>query len=404
MYRLSMLCSILLLFFGVRAGAQSGTDEGVLVESNNRFAFEVYQRLSAEPGNLVFAPYSISQLMAMVYAGAQANTADEIASVLHFDLPEAALHEQFGALLRALQAANQPEAGVTLRLVNGLWPQQGFDFAAEFMQLMLESYASEVQALDYASDPEGARQRINEAIGEQTEGKIPELLPPSSILPLTRMVLTNALYFKGNWALAFNPDATRPQAFRLADGSEREVPMMRAKRRMAGTNDGEIVAALLPYAGERLAMLLLTSAVDEPLDVLEERLNAELLREVLAGLTIEESHLVLPTWEGRTPTDLKVLLHAMGVQDAFDIERADFSGMTGARDLYISSAFHEAYILVNESGTEAAAASAAVMTLRSAPPPSAPPRELVFDRPFVYLILDQQTGAILFVGRLSEPQ
>ena len=369
--------------------------------STNAFAVDLYGRLSGDDGNLFFSPSSLAIALAMTYAGAREETAAEMATVLHLPDRGDAVH----AAWAELQAAWTPGEGAAHRLevANRLWPQVGFDLQRAYVELIRDRYDGGLQPLDFAHDTEGARRTINAWVEERTEEKIKDLLPVGSLEPFTRLVLTNAVYFLGDWEHAFASRSTHDASFRLPDGESVQVPMMRQVERFKlGVHDGLRVLEL-PYAGDELSMYVLLPDAPDGLPDLERRLDAATLEAWLAEAPVERVRCLLPKWRVTASFDLGKVLAAMGMSAAFDGACADFSGMTGHKDLVIDRVIHKAYVDVDEEGTEAAAATAVTMKLTSVSH-EPPPVEFICDHPFLYLIRHRETGAILFLGRLADPR
>jgi len=379
----------------------------VLVKSgNNAFALDLYGKLSEQEGNLFFSPYSISTALAMTYAGARGNTAAQMAEVMHFNLPQEWLHPAFGTLILYLQVRQQQEGGYELAVANALWGQKGYPWLNEFLELTRENYGAglRLQEVDFAGDTEGARQTINDWVEEETREKILELLQEGDINVETALVLTNAIYFKGDWASRFKENRTRPGPFTLSDGSKVEVPMMHQTEEFGYMETDGLQALELPYAGEELSMLVLLPREIEGLAELEESLTVVKLDEWLGALREREVDVYLPRFKMVSRFELSEVLKALGMTDAFDPQNADFTGMMAPRDiegpLWISMVIHKAFVDVNEEGTEAAAATAVIMQGLDGPEEPAIFRA---DHPFLFLIRDNASGSILFMGRVIDP-
>jgi len=371
-----------------------------VVQGNNRFALELYARLARQPGNVIFSPYSLSTALAMTYAGAAGNTAGQMKRVLHFGLSDAALHAGFGRLARLVTAGQGP--GWQLSVANALWPKRGYRLLPNFLETLRLHYGAGLRPLDFSADPEGSRRTINAWVGRQTRGKITDLLPPRSIKPNTRLVLTNAVYFKGAWKLRFDARLTGPQTFWLAPGRGVKVPMMRHRTaRFLYGEFKDLQVLSLPYAGGRMSMVVLLPRRVDGLAGLERSLTSPALIGWLSSLRRRKVRVWLPRFKLTSRFSLKKTLSAMGMPDAFDRVRADFSGMTGGRDLMIDKVLHQAKIQVNEQGTEAAGATAVIMVPRGM---VRRPPAFRADRPFVFLIRDERTGGILFMGRVVDPR
>ena len=371
-------------------------DAAQVLRSNNQFACDLYAWLRTEQaGNLFFSPSNISTVFAMTYAGAQGQTAKEIARVLHFDLPHSRLSPAFGEFLASIRI-NQP--GCEAFGANQLWSQKGNSVLPEYRETTRMHYGAELAELDFG-EPEAARQTINHWVGQQTKGKIGELIGSGGIDAMTRLVLTSCIYFKGDWVSKFDKDATRQAPFRTNAAKQVEIPLMFQKGTFRwGAADG-VQMLELPYVGESLSMLILLPDTVDGLAGLEQKLTAKNLELWNSKLSPTEVEVYFPMLSMKHETRLGDVLQAMGMNAAFDPNEADFSGINGARDLYISAVVHQATLDVDEQGTEAAAATA-VMAMTGAPP-----KQIVFraDRPFVLLIQDRSTGAVLFLGRIVEP-
>ncbi len=367
----------------------------------NAFAVDLYREISAGDDNLFYSPSSLAAALAMTWAGARGETAAEMADVLHLPADQAAAH----AAWAALQDAWAPGEDATHRLevANRLWPQIGFDLQPSYLELVRERYDGGLQPLDFVGDLEGSRLTINAWVEDRTEEKIKDLLPPGSLVPATRLVLTNAVYFLGDWKHAFEPRATRDEDFRLPDGGTVAAPMMRQVERLNLAVHEGVRVLELPYAGEELSMFVLLPDAPDGLADLERRLDAATLETWLGGATPERVRCVLPKFSVTAGFDLAATLAKMGMPSAFAPSRADFSGLTGGKDLVIDRVIHKAFVDVDETGTEAAAATAITMKLTSVSN-EPPPVEFRADHPFLYLIRHRETGAILFLGRLTDPR
>ena len=371
------------------------------VAGNTAFAFDLYRELSAEPGNLLFSPHSVSIAMAMAWSGAVGTTADELAGALHYDLPGAQLHPAFNALDLALSSRGQGALGADgepfrLRVVNAAWAQAGYPFLAPYLDTLALHYGAGVRLVDFAEATEAARQTINGWVSEQTEARIPELLSQGAVDPSTRFVLTNAVYFNAAWEFPFDADNTAPGAFTRLDGSTVQVPLMREVETHPYAAANGWMAVELPYDGGEVAILIATA---DDFATFEAGLDEATVAAIDGALAPTYVDLRLPKFEYRTSAQLVPALSHLGVSAAFG-PGADFSAMDGTRDLVISGIIHQAFIKLDEEGTEAAAATAVVFAGTSVPPEPVAAR---FDRPFVYLIRDVATGAVLFVGRVVDP-
>ena len=382
------------------AGAMS-TDVRTVVEGNNRFALDLYARLrTGQSDNLFFSPGSLSTALAMTYAGARGQTADQMAQVLHFPLPQEKLHPAFGDLRRTWDFKGN-ERGYRLSVANRLWGQEGFDFLPGFLALTREHYGAELAQVDFSRQTEAARRRINAWVEEQTQGKIQDLIPKGVLDAMTRLVLTNAIYFKGDWTEPFRKEATQVAPFHISARQQTDVPLMYQKdefRYWAG--DGQKVLEL-PYGKGDLAMLILLPDEIEGLSALEANLTTDNLSRWQSGLRKQDVRIYLPRYKLTSQFQLGDVLKAMGMVRAFTPREADLLGMSSEQELFLSAVIHKAFVDVNEEGTEAAAATAvgvkAALAIRQ-------PMVFRADHPFVFLIRDNRTGSILFLGRLVNPR
>ncbi|MDV2481424.1 serpin family protein [Methanoculleus sp. Wushi-C6] len=390
------------------AGEGAPDDAAGVAAGNNRFALDLYRQLASDPDtggrNIFFSPYSVSSALAITAEGARGTTADEIQSVLH--LPENATLRRSG--FAAIDAGlNRGNDNYTLRAANALWAEETYPFLPEYVDAAAQWYGANATNLDFVGNPEGARQRINRWVEEQTEEKIRDLLPAGSIDALTRLVITNAIYFKGTWVEQFNANETRDAEFRVGPNETVQVRMMQRTDEEAvfGYAETDALQALeLPYAhgdGTRLSMLVLLPKGDD-LTAVEESLDAETVADLRGSLDSQRVKVYFPKFTLETEYSLPRTLAAMGMPTVFTTD-ADLSGMDGTRNLFVSDVVHKAFVDVNEEGTEAAAATGVVVKLVSAPIEDTTP---VFkaDHPFVFLIVENDSGTILFIGRVANPE
>jgi serine protease inhibitor len=379
--------------------AQS-SDLVTLVEGNTGFACDLYRQLSASEGNLFFSPYSISNALAMTYAGARGQTAAEMAQVLHFPLDPNHLHPVFAELIAALEPENT--STYELAIANRLWGQQNYGFLPEFINLTQRYYGAPLQEVDFINATENARLTINAWVEQQTHNKIQNLLPKNILDRLTRLVLTNAIYFKGTWLSPFDASETQNQPFYLSSGETIEVPTMHQMEYWNFANLDGLQLLELPYQGETLSMVILLPEQRDGLAQLEQQLTPENLQTWLSSaqeLPMYDGGPVsvwLPKFQLTSEFELEDTLSAMGMPQAFS-DTSDFSGMSGKTDLEISEVIHKAFVDVNEQGTEAAAATAVVAATRGGS------QMFRVDHPFVFLIYDRDSGSILFLGRVVNP-
>lgn len=386
-----------------RAGAEPAPIEAhvaLVVQGNNAFALDLYRNLRPSKGNLFFSPYSVATALAMTYAGARGNTAAQMVSVLQIALADNQLHPAFAALGAQMQAV-RAQGEILLKVANALWPQTRYPFLPAFLALLQEHYRVLITPVDY-TDEETARNAINAWVAANTQEKIVELIPRGSLDPLIRLVLTNAIYFKGHWASQFDPALTKPMPFAVGPDQTIEAPMMRQRRGFRyGAGDGLQVLEL-PYAGDALAMFILLPDKVDGLAAIESALTLKQLTQWLNNLQERDVEVFLPQFKISHSFKLNETLKTMGMVDAFDERHANFAGMDGNDQwLYIAAVLHKAFIDVNEEGTEAAAATAVVMKARSMPMPTPIFRA---DHPFIFLIGEKSTGSILLLGRVVHPQ
>ena len=383
--------------------AVSQSDLAALVGGNNAFSFDLYQALKGSQGNLFYSPYSISLALAMTYAGARDSTEKQMAGTLHYTLPQDRLHQAFNGLDQELSGRGQGAKGkdgqgFRLNIVNAIWGQKGYPFLAQYLDLLAEDYGTGLRTLDFRGAPDASRQTINKWVEDQTEQRIKDLIPPGAIDPLTRLVLTNAIYFNAAWANNFEKNATQPDDFHLADGSTVKVPMMHQTEHLGYAVGDGYQAVTLPYDGRELEMVVLLPDQGKFAEF-EKSLNAGKVTSIINGITPEQVALSLPSYKYESQFSLSKILAAMGMPIAFS-GQADFSGMTGNRELSISEVIHKAFVAVDESGTEAAAATAVIMRATAMP---VMPLAVTVDRPFIFLIRDIKSGSVIFVGRVMNP-
>ena len=408
----SVFIGVAMIAAGCMAAKSPTVDEesgkSMVIQGNNTFALALYARLQGEDGNLFFSPYSISTALAMTYAGARGRTAAQMADVLHFPvgtkpagLNPRQLASEFGKLIKGLNAKGK-EGAYELSVANALWGQKGYGFLTEFLQLVEKHYDSRLNQVDFVGATEKARQTINAWVEKKTNDKIKNLIPKGILDSMTRLVLTNAIYFKGNWARQFEEDRTHEAPFTLTDGQKVDVAMMNQTANFSYMETEALQGLELPYVNDELSMIVLLPKELDGLGALEKSLTLDNLSEWFGKVQKREVVVSIPKFKLTSQFSLAAVLKAMGMTDAFS-GNADFSGMNGRRDLAISAVIHKAYVDVNEEGTEAAAATAVTMRLTSMAPGPRPP---VFraDHPFLFLIRDNQSGSLLFIGRVMNPK
>jgi serpin B len=375
-----------------------------LVDGNNAFALDLYRQVGKGSDNLFFSPYSISVALAMTYAGARNETAREMARAMQFYLPDENLHAAFSYLdgrlaARGEGAQGKDDMGFRLHVVNAIWGQKGYPFLSSYLDVLARNYGAGLRLLDFQNAPEPSRVTINKWVEEQTENRIVDLIPQGAINSLTRLVLTNAVYFNAAWQYQFEEGATAPGTFYLTDGKTVAVPMMHQTESFGYWKSSDLEAIELPYDGNELSMVILLPKLEE-FETFQNGVDSQTLRNAIDGMQWTRVALAMPKFEIETSFGLNDALSAMGMVQAFEPGAADLSGMDGSRNLYITDVVHKAFVDVDESGTEAAAATAVVVGMTCVP---AEPIEVTLDRPFMFLIRDMETGTILFVGRVMNP-
>ncbi len=380
-----------------------------LTVGQRAFAFDLYQILRAEDGNLIYSPYSIAGAFALAQAGARGETAAEIASVFHF--PDGVLlHQSFSALDQSLSkpaptpepnpsGTPQPDRSFQLRIANAAWGQRGYHFESSYLDLLAEQYGAGLHVVDFA-DPTTAAGEINRWVADQTADRITDLVPPAQLNPDTRLALTNAVYFKAGWADEFValPD---PMPFTTSDSTTVEAPAITTHSDFSYAELDGVQVVSVPYAGRRISFVALMPTAGE-FDTFEDQLTQTWFDKALATLSGADVILTMPKLDYESRFGLAPALESLGVRSAFSSSSADFSGIDGTHDLFISAVIHQANITLDETGTEAAAATALIMEAGAAPP-TTQPIALTLDHPYVYVIRDDATGAPLFVGRVIDP-
>jgi len=378
-----------------------------VVDANNRFAFNLYSTLSKDPiydkGNLFFSPFSISSALAITYEGAQGTTADEIQSVFFFPKDDAARRGGFQQLFRGI---NQGNSRYILKTANALWAEKTYPFLPDYMDTAQTYYSANATNLDFRNQPEDSRITINRWVEDQTNDRIRDLIPQGIITTLTRLVITNAVYFKGTWVKQYDKNDTREDTFAVAPGNTVPIQMMERTDEDAifnYTETGRLQVLEMPYAkdgGKQLSMLVLLPKAND-LAAVEDSLTVQQLSELRNRLRSQRVKVFFPRFTLETKYSLSPVLATMGMPTAFTFH-ADLSGMDGTQNLYVREVVHQAFVDVNEEGTEAAAATAVVIELKSMQIDEQVP---VFraDHPFLFLIQDNDTGNILFLGRVMNP-
>jgi serpin B len=389
---------------GVKPEESSGGSSGVanVVEANNQFAFEYYSHLkNRETGNIFFSPFSISSALVMTYEGAREQTAKEMQSVLHFPADDNLRRTEY---LKIFNELNKKDKKYELNIANALWAQKDYQFLSDYIDTVEKYYGGKTNNLDFVKDPEGSRVTINDWVEKQTKDKIKDLIPQGVINDMTRLVLTNAIYFKGEWVKQFDKENTTDEDFRINENDSVKVPMMQRTDEEAEFNYAEnkdLQILEMPYSGEDLSMLILLPK-DDDLAKVENSLSIENLAQWKKDLKKQRVEVFVPKFKFETKYLMTEDLKAMGMPTAFGLG-ADFSGMDGKKDLFISEVIHQAFVEVNEEGTEAAAATGVVMMLGALPGEETKIPVFRADHPFIFLIQEKNSGNILFIGRVVNP-
>ncbi len=374
------------------------------VQGNNAFAFDLYQKLSVEDGNLFYSPYSISLALAMAFAGAGGETESQMAQTLHYDFGQEKLHPVFKALSDELAGRSYEDAtpeegrGLKLNVANAAWGQEGYAFLDSYLGVLSENYDGGLKTVDFINATEEARLTINDWVADQTEDRITDLIAPGVLSDMTRLVLTNAVYFNAAWEYPFSEEVTSPDQFFPENADPVEVDMMHQSEDFLYGEGQGYQAIALPYERKELSMLILLPDKDQ-FAAFESELTSGKVESILEEMARQEVILSMPKFTFKSDFSLGSTLAAMGMPNAFS-EAADFSGITGDRDLFISNVIHKSFVAVDEEGTEAAAATAVVFDTTASP---LEPAVMTIDRPFIFMIRDHQTNSILFVGRVLDP-
>ena len=398
---------LLLFSLGVNVSQETSaadikpSHDTAIVRGDNQFAVDLYSQLDREQAgkNLFFSPTSVSVALAMTAAGAHGPTQSEMANVLHLDADLAQAHAHYHRLLAQWNAVGEKRA-YQLRVANRLWGQKGYSIRPDFLALTRQQYGAEMLLLDFAQ-ADAASREINHWVEQQTNGKIKDLIPPRSLDATTRLVLTNAVYFKGDWVQPFDKRNMREEDFAVSGQGKVKVPLMHQQTKFGYAEEETFQVLELPYAGQELSMVVLLPKNADGLPELEKSLTVDTFAALMSKLHVREVNAYLPKFKLETSFGLKPTLAAMGMKRAFTGE-ADFSGISTTEALYISAVLHKAYVDVNEEGTDAAAATGVVMKAMAVRRPQPIP---VFraDHPFLFLIRDTKAGSILFMGRLTKP-
>jgi len=373
---------------------------GRTATGNNTFAFELYSKLASEQGNLFFSPYSISSAFAMTYAGAKGNTEQEIMKVMHFIGIQPVFHSEFNNLASELKSRNSKN--IEFNTANALWAQKGLNFLDDYLSITDKYYDAGLKQVDFSSSQsrDKTRKEINNWVEDQTKNKIKDLIQPGVLSPATMLVLVNAIYFYGSWDMQFAKEMTYEETFHSNDTSSFNTPFMHHKDHYKYGETDQMRMIELPYTDIDLSMMIILPKKGFQLTEIEQNLNHENYALWNSLLMKEEVRIAIPKFKMEAKYTLNKVLNEMGMTDAFS-SGADFSGITGKKELFIDKVIHKAFVEVNETGTEAAAATA-IMMEKSAHA-HGEIKSFKADHPFVFIIKDNISGTILFIGRLTDP-
>ena len=382
----------------------TGANLPMVVNSNSQFAIDLYRQINADPGteNIFVSPYSISTALAMTYAGSRSNTRKQMADVSHFNLSDENLQEGFSALQAEIKTAASDK--FRLDVANALWGEKDYHFDPAFASVINRYYGGGFHSVDFIGDAEGSRKKINQSVADSTEGNIQQLVSEGDINKLTRLVLTKAIYFKGNWATKFNARQTKDEPFTLSNAKIVNTPMMEQTGYFPFVREPGMIAVELPYAGYVLSMIVVLP--DGDINKLGDSLSAETIQRIrkkMQAQIVGKVNVFLPRFTFESRYYLEQTLTRMGMPDAFDKNNADFSGIDGGRDLYLAHVIHQARIEVDEEGSEATAATAVTTFVATAAREVSPEQTFRADRPFLFVIVHNATRSILFMGRMSNP-
>lgn len=377
------------------------------VKGNSSFAIELYGKLKERKGNLFFSPYSISSALAMTSLGAAGSTKEEMDAVFHFNKDNSALASAFSNLNQQLiTSARTPDQLPALHLANAIWLQTDFPILPTFTELLVKYFNSGVQPVDFANDPNKAREEINQWVEKQTQDKIKNLFMPDAIDSRTRLVLVSAIYMQAKWRFVFEKSSTKKKPFYLTGNDNVDVDMMTHQESYPLLVMKDVAVVEIPYASESnngpdLAMIVMLPKDHEGLAALENTLSFDQVKSWMDDMELKQVQISLPKFKIEDDLSLNETLEAMGIKEAFS-PKADFSNLSTVENLAITKIVHKSYIAVDEKGTEAAAATGVAIGLRSLRRTSEP-YPFVADHPFLFMIVEKQTGTILFMGRLTNP-
>jgi serpin B len=395
--------SVLTLAIKAEAGPEINPNLETVAEANTAFALDLYGQLNTQEGNLFFSPFSVSTALAMTYGGARGETQKQMADTLHFDMPADSIHNNFATLLADLNN-DQSNGAIQLAAADSLWPQEGATFLPDFLKLCGQDYGATITPVDFVGNSEAARKTINNWVESKTQWKIMDIIGPNLLVTSNQLVLVNAIYFKANWDTdhKFNTNFTQVATFHVSSEKTVLAPLMEQTTGFGIKDLPGLQVLEIPYAGGSLSMIVLLPRKVEGLKDLEAGLTPANIKIWTQDLESKEVHLTLPKFKMASSFRLADPLKALGMGDAFDPNKADFSGMNGKTNFYIGAVLHKAFVDVDEEGTEAAAATAVVME-EAAAAEMEPPDEFRADHPFIFFIRENRTGSILFLGRIVNP-
>jgi serpin B len=388
------------------ARAAAGAEETAVAKGCNAFTADLYGKLSQAKGNLFFSPYSISTALAMTYVGAGGKTAEEMAGVMHFDQDVAKMCEGYAALIKKINGDGSARS-FKLSTANALWGQKGYGFLPDFLTRVKTNFGAGLSELDFGGDTEGSRKTINAWVEKETQEKIKDLIAQGVLTRQTRLVLTNAIYFKAAWTDPFRKAMTKDGDFTVAADEKVTVPMMHQMQSYGYAETDELQMLEMRYAESPMSMVVLLPKKVDGLPAVEKALTADKLSGWLDSLKGKGGRVdvTIPKFKMTAQFELSKTLAGMGMPLAFSSGKADFSGMNGGKErLWIDLVIHKAFVDVNEEGTEAAAATAVVMRAGAAMMQPERPKVFRADHPFMFVIRDTDSGAVLFMGRVANPK
>jgi serpin B len=394
-----LVLSLLIVFLiGGTVKTNASLPDSSTVKNNNLFALELFNKLAYEKENMFFSPFSISTAMAMTYAGAKGNTKREISKVMHFDSNQNNLNKRFSMILKYFNNLNTP-GSFSIYSANSLWSQNGYFFSKAYINTIKKCYYAAIQTLDFKKDAENSRKIINKWVEQKTFNKITDLLKPNILNELTRLVLVNAIYFYGSWDKKFDEAQTKQMEFYIEKDKVVKASFMFSNDKYDYLENDKVQLIEIPYAGKKASMMIMLPKNPDNFNSLINLFKGDNYNRILGKLSQQKVKIYLPKFSITSEFDLNETLKKMGILEAFSMN-ADFSGMTGKKDLMIDKVIHKAFIDVSEKGTEAAAATAVVIREKTAPA-----KEIIFkaDHPFFFLIKETKTGQILFAGKVYNP-